>query len=121
MRDNCRHVICLRILKHSAATNPRAVARRAVANVVIVTAIVVVVTVVARRAVAIIVDFVARRGVATVVVVGHRSHRVAPSPVAPSSAYVGYLSSTLFFLLTCMFVHCPYTSLCFSMYSFNHL
>jgi phage gp37-like protein len=42
-------VICLQILKQSAATNPRAVARRAVA-------IVVVVVVVARRAIAIIVE-----------------------------------------------------------------
>ena len=110
-------MICLRILKHSAATNPRAVARRAIA-IIIVATIVVVVLVVARCAVAIIVDLVARRAVATVVVVGRRHHRVTPSPVAPSSAYVGYLSSTLIFLLTCMFVHCPYTSLCFSMYSF---
>jgi len=119
MRDNCQHVICLRILKHSAATNPRAVARRAVA-IVVAAVIVVVIVVVARRAAAIIADFVARRAGATVVVVGRRHHRVAPSPVAPSSAYVSYLSSTLFFLLTCMFVHCPYTSLCFcfSMYSF---
>ena len=72
------------------------------------------VVVVARRAIAIIVDFVARRAVVTVVVVGR--HRVAPSPVAPSSAYVGYLSSTLFFLLTCMFVHCPLACI-----HFNHL
>jgi hypothetical protein len=28
-----------------------------------------------------------------------------------------YLSSTLFFLFTSIFVHCPYTSLCCSMYS----
>jgi hypothetical protein len=106
MRDNCQHVICLRILKHSAAINPRAVARRAVA---------IVIGVIARCAIAII---VARRAVATVIVIGRRHHHVASSPVAPSSAYVGYLSSTLFFLLTCMFVHCPYTSLCFSMYSY---
>jgi len=112
MRDNCQHVICLRILKHSAATNPRAVASRAVAIVVVV------IFVIARRAVAIIIDFVARRAVTTVVIISRRRHRVASSPVAPSSAYVGYLSSNLFFLLTCMFVHCPYTSLCFSMYSF---
>ena len=111
MRNNCQHVICLRILKHSAATNPRAIARCAVA-------IIVVVVVVARRTVAIIVNFVARRAVATVVVVGRQCHCVAPSPVVPLGVYVGYLSSTLFFLLTCMFVHCPYTSLCFSMYLF---
>ena len=88
MHDNCQHVICLRILKRSAATNPRAVARRAVA-IVVVAAIVVVVVVVARRAITIIVDFVAHRAVATVVVVGRCHHRVAPSPVAPLSAYVG--------------------------------
>jgi len=88
MRDNCQHVICLRILKHSAATNPIAVARCAVA-IVVVAAIVDVVVVVARCAIAIIVDFVARHAVATVVVVGRRRHRVAPSPVVPSSAYVG--------------------------------
>jgi hypothetical protein len=117
MRDNCQHVICLGILKHSAATNPRAVARRAVA-IVVVAAIVVVVVVVACCAITIMANFVDRCAVATVVVVGRRRHPVALSPVAPSSAYVGYLSSTLFFLLTCMFVHCPYTSLCFSMYSF---
>ncbi len=110
-------MICLRILKHSAATNPRAVARCAV-TIVVVIANVIAVVVVARRAVVIIVDFVARHAVATVVVVGCHHHRVAPLPVTPSSAYVGYLSSTLFFLLTCMFVHCPYTSLFFSMYSF---
>jgi hypothetical protein len=116
MRNNCQHVICLRILKHSAATNPRAVARRAVAIVVVVAAVVVVVVVVARRAIAIIVDFVDRRAiaiivdfvdrraVATVVVVGRRRHRVASSPVAPSSAYVGYLSSTLFFLPAHLYV-----------------
>ena len=74
------------------------------------------VVVVARRAIAIIVVFVARRAVATVVVVGRRRHRAAPSPVVPSSAYVGYLSSTLFFLLTCMFVHCPLACI-----HFNHL
>jgi hypothetical protein len=34
----------------------------------------------------------------------------------PSSAYVGYLSSTLFFLLTCMFVHCTLACI-----HFNHL
>jgi hypothetical protein len=102
-------VICLQIL--------RAVTRRAVA-IVIVIVVVVIIVVVARRAIAIIVDFVARHAVAIVVVVGCRRHRVPLSPVAPSSAYVGYLSSTLFFLLTCIFVHCPYTSLCFSMYSF---
>ena len=62
MRDNCQHVICLRILKHSAATNPRAVARRAIAIVVVAT-IVVVVVVVAHRAIAIIIDFAARRAV----------------------------------------------------------
>ena len=44
MRDNCQHVICLRILKHSAATNPRAVARRAVAIVVVTATVVVVIT-----------------------------------------------------------------------------
>jgi hypothetical protein len=92
-------------------------AHRAVA-IVVVAAIVALIVVVARCAIAIIVDFVACQTVATVVVIGHRHHRVAPSPVAPSSAYVFYLLSTLFFLLTCMFVHCPYTSLCFSMYSF---
>jgi hypothetical protein len=104
MRDNCQHVICLRILKHSAATNPRAVARRAVAIVVVVAAFVVVAVVVARRAIAIIVDFVDRHTVATVVVVGRRRHRVASSPVAPSSAYVSYLSSTLFFLPAHLYV-----------------
>jgi len=120
MHDNCQRVIRLRILKHSAATNPRAAARRAVAIIVvaaIVVVVVVVVAVVTHRAFAIIVDFVARRAVATVVVVGRHHHRVAPLPVMPSSAYVGYLSPTLFFLLTCMFVHCPYMTLCFSIYS----
>ena len=99
MCNNCQHVICLRILKHSVATNPRAITRCAVAIVVVA-------------------SIVARRAVATVIVVGRRRHCVAPSPIVPSSAYVGYLLSTLFFLLTCMFVHCSYTSLCFSMYSF---
>ena len=70
MRDNCQHVICLRILKHSAATNPRAVARHAIA-IVVVAAIVVIVVVVAHRAIAIIVNFVAHRAIASIVVVGH--------------------------------------------------
>jgi hypothetical protein len=75
MRNNCQHVICLRILKHFAAKHPRAVARRAFA-IAVIAAFVVVFIVVARRA------------VATVVVVGRCCHRVVPSPIAPSSTYV---------------------------------
>ena len=79
------------------------------------------VVVVARRAIAIIVDFVARRAVATVVVVGRRRHRVAPSPVVPSSAYVGYLSSTLFFLLTCILCTVRTRHFVLACIHFNHL
>ena len=111
MHDNSQHVIRLRILKHSVATNPRAVARRAVAIIVVAAIVVVVVVgvaVITHCAFAIIVDFVARRAIASVVVVGPHHHRVALLPVVPSSAYV---------LLTCMFVHCPYMTLYFSIYS----